>query len=33
MLEMPTPQYGLKEARMSDSMGDGPARHDRKERP
>jgi hypothetical protein len=33
MLEVPPCNYGLGEARMSDSMGEGPARHDRKERP
>jgi hypothetical protein len=33
MLEMRPGSYGLREARMSDSMGEGPARHDRKERP
>jgi hypothetical protein len=33
MLEVPPRDYGLWEARMSDSMGEGPARHDRKERP
>jgi len=33
MLEVPPRNYGLREALMSDSMGDGPARHDRKERP
>jgi len=33
MLEMRPRNYGVREARMSDSMGEGPARHDRKERP